>query len=232
MNQKTFVNIIIGIAATIAVIGVAVVYYYMSQDLDKSRLYIVAKQQIDERTKSPPETKLKQTSTTNPSLENALEYKYYDPNIPFSFRYPQDYCWTQDIAAVVIHNPPFCGGNNAVNVKGDNLTILAFPEEGVKTTEEYINAEQLRNLQKTGEKRNIGGYNAIGLMDPKHPGTKIYAFLTNYEFEFPEIMQGVLIPNEIKQQDYRYGVIIQSNLDDGSGGKEAEELILSSFVFR
>lgn len=199
MNQKGFVNIIIGIVIVIVVISGVVGYYYINKNRNQ------------------------------PSLQNTLEYKYYDTNIPFSFKYPKDYCWTQDIAAVVIHKPPFCGGNNAINVKGNDLTVFAFPEEEAKTTEEYINTEQLRNLQRTGEKRNIGGYDAIGLIDPQHPSTKIYAFLTNYEFKFPEDMP---VPNEIEEQHNKYGIIIQSNLGDESGGKESEELILSTFIFR
>lgn len=177
----------------------------------------------------PPTTKPKAVAQTKPSLENTLEYKYYGPGIPFSFRYPQDYCWTQDIAAVVIHKPPFCGGNNAVNVKGSELVVFAFPEETIKTTEEYLTTERLRSLSRTGEKRTIGGYTAIKLADEKNPTAIIYAFLTNYEFKFPENLQ---VPSEMQEQHYKYGVVIQTTLHNESGGKEAEELILSTFTFQ
>ena len=237
MNQKGFVNIIIGIVIAIVIIGGAAGYYYMNKNQNE----LESSTQVQKQIETTPEAQSEKQSTVAPektskqmpamtrSLENTLEYKYYDTNIPFSFRYPKDYCWTQDIAAVVIHKPPFCGGNNAVNVKGSNLTVFAFPEGGVKTTEEYINTERLRNLQKTGEKRNIGGYNAIGLADPQHPSTKIYAFLTTYEFKFPENMK---VSDEVKQQHIKYGVIIESNLGDEPGGKEGEEIILSTFIFR
>lgn len=237
MNQKGFLNIIIGILVAVVIIGGATGYYYISKNRSEpgpspqvpKQTEPTSEPQPEKQPTVAPETKPKQVPATTPSLENTLEYKYYDKDIPFSFRYPKDYCWTQDIAAVIIHKPPFCGGNNAVNVKGSNLIVFAFPEEGIKTTEEYVNTKRLRNLQQTDEKRNIGGYSAIGLVDPQHPSTKIYAFLTNYEFKFPENMK---VPNEVNQQHNKYGVIILSTLGSEPSGKEAEELILSTFIFQ
>lgn len=219
MNKKGFVNIVL--IVLVVMLAGALGYVVLVRKVTPAEQTQSNNSQNTQPTIPPP--------SNDTVSQNTLEYKYYDQNIPFSFRYPKDYCWTQDIAAVVIHKPPFCGGNNAINVEGSNLTVFAFPEEGVKTTEEYINIERLRNLQKTGEKRNIGGYNAIVLVDPQRPSTKIYAFLTNYEFKFPE---DIPVPDEVKQQHYKYGVIIQSNLGDESGGKKSEDLILSTFIFR
>ena len=236
MNQKGFINIIIGIVIAIVIIGGATGYYYMSKNRNEPESSTQAQKQTEttpnpqpEKQPAAPEKTPKQTPVTTPSLQNTLEYKYYDTNIPFSFRYPKDYCWTQDIAAVVIHKPPFCGGNNAVNVIDKaTLMIFAFPEENITTTEEYVTTERLRSLQKTNEKKIIGGYTAVKLIDTEHLDRIMYAFLTNYEFKFPE--------NEPKPidtpQSLRYGVVIQSTLSAESGGKEAEELILSTFTFR
>jgi hypothetical protein len=248
MNQKGFAPIIL----VIVVIGIGLLgggaWYYSKTHVAPAQNKVVEPSPSTSVNLSPstvqpsPPSKVIPTAppakTTTPpsspkiSLENTLEYKYYDKNIPFTFKYPKDYCWTQDIASVVVHKPPFCGGNNAINVKGAELLVFAFPEENIKTTDEYIDllkAERSKNIQKAGEKRVIGGYQAVKLFDSQKPDILTYAFLTDIEFTFP-------IDNKLGQMSgqnshNKYGIVIQSTLHNESGGKEAEDLILSTLTF-
>lgn len=171
-------------------------------------------------------------STPSPTLnlENTLEYKFYDPNLPFSIRYPNNYCPTQDIGAVVIHDESSpCGGNNAINTKDNFLIIFGFPEIGVNTTQEYIKSDRFKDLIPTGTTRMIGGYEATQLENPiTHES--MWVFLTDYKFQFSEKMKQQMSGESLG--DVKYGVAIQSKLSNDLAGKTVEELILSTFNFK
>jgi cell division protein FtsL len=183
------------------------------------------------------ETEYKDNIDTVKISEDTLEYTYYDKNIPFTFRYQKGFCWTQDIGAVAVHNKlQFCGGNNTINIINENiLLIIAFPEEKVNTTEEYLELDRLKSFEVTGKSRDIGGYKAIELRDILNPGVLIYAFLTDYVFDYSnselfksEQFQHLKLPDI---EPSRYGFVIRSGLSKEEGGKEAEELILSTLKF-
>ncbi len=167
------------------------------------------------------------TPSPTPNLENTFEYTFYDPNLPFSIHYPKDYCWTQDIGAVVIHDSSSpCGGNNSINTKDNYLMIVAFPEFDVSTTKEYLASAKFEGTRSTGKKRMIGGYEAIQIEDPDDPNhDTAWVFLTKYEMKDSGYQSDIPLPEN------RYGVVIQSKLPDDPIGKAAEELILSTFTF-
>ncbi|MEK7576955.1 MAG: hypothetical protein AAB482_04670 [Patescibacteria group bacterium] len=245
MNQKGFAPIIL----IIVVIGISLLgggaYYYSKTQVTPAQNKAVeppSPPPVSENTpppkvQPPPPASPKPVSPTPPSsakisLEKTLEYKYYDKSIPFTFKYPKDYCWTQDIASVVVYTPSFCGKNNASNVKGNGLLIFVFPEENIKTTDEYIDllkAERSKNIQKTDERRTIGGYQAVKLLDSKDSTVLTYAFLTDIEFTYPE--DPIWGQMSGQNSHNKYGIVIQSTLHTEPGGKEAEDLILSTLTF-
>ena len=162
------------------------------------------------------------------SYAHTLEYTFYDPQLPMTFRYPDTYCVTQDIGAVIVHDKSSpCGGNNSVNTKDNFLLIYAFPQVGVTTTKELVDSKHATN-ELTGNKRTIGGYEALELKDPS--GQIGWVFMTDYSFKLDSNPSD---PNNnmMAGTSTKYGVVIGSKLPDTAEGRRVLETVLSSLKF-
>ena len=247
-NNKGFTVVVGIVIAAFLIVGGAVVYSFMQKNktVFQSQSVPPAQQQTKEESstvKIETATTVSSTVSSSPRVSAAVPSKpqtavadtlvagSVNINIPFSFRYPKEYCFGFDIGAVFVRPAGLCEGALKEPVE-KIFAVRAFPDEKAKTTEEYLQTDYLlRSFQKTSQTRIIGGYKAVRMKDPQHPNNTIYAFLTKYNFSTKELDPDntLNIPDNLPEM--KYGVVIISNLSQVTGGKEAEELMLSTFRF-
>src|SRR3989344_7388518 len=151
-------------------------------------------------------------------------------NFQFSFRYPKDYCTSQDIGTVTVLYKNDCTKTYGQKIDSQ-MSITTFPDTNNKsrTTDEYVTSlTSTGNVIDTGNRRMIAGYTAHQLKDQK---ANLYAwvFLTNYQWD-PNLPD---LPGESGNKSinkYYWGVIIGTKLEGQPGGAEAQETVLNSFA--
>lgn len=152
----------------------------------------------------------------------------FDPTVSFQFSIPEGYSFGPDIGATVVTTKDAAGKEKVVFV------VSTMPDETAKNTEEYIqNKEKSSGYVRTGETRMIGGYKAYRLKNPKNTNETVYAFLSKYKFSFEAFGSVETVDPAISSQfsEMKYGIVFVSNLSQVPQGKEAEDLMLSSFKF-
>lgn len=166
---------------------------------------------------------------TKPSVKNFATAISFNPDVPFEFSIPEGYDFSPDIGATIVNLKSATGSGKPP------FAVFVWPDETAKNTEEYVqNKEKLSGYARTGQTRMIGGYKAYILKNPKNSNETIYAFLTKYNFSLPLVGDSSEQPDTaISSQlsGMKYGIGIISSLSQIPGGKEAEELMLSTFKF-
>lgn len=160
------------------------------------------------------------------SFKNTQLYTFGLDNFKFSFRYPNDYCVSQDIGSVMVLYKDDCM-KTAAESSGDGIDVVTWPDTMGKSTTTNQFVAYLKTLGDidTEDRREIAGYIAYKVKG-KDGTLYAWAFATKDQWQDSSLQD---IPG-VPPAGYYWTVIISPHVENQPGGKEAQEIVINSFA--